>query len=192
LFARSEWTNLDGVVGPGGQVSPEAAGFLGGGQVGYNFQVGSWVFGIEGDGSVSTANGAKSCPNGFFATCHANIEWTATLAGRLGYSWDRTLFYAKGGAAFTEATFDGSSNVTGLTFATVTDNRVGWMAGAGFEYALTSNWSAKAEYNYMDFGTRNLTFSNGEFADIRLEVHAVKVGVNYRFGWTPASVIASY
>jgi opacity protein-like surface antigen len=192
LFARSEWTNLDGVVGPGGQVSPEAAGFLGGGQVGYNFQVGSWVFGIEGDGSGSTANGAKSCPNGFFATCHANIEWTATLAGRLGYSWDRTLFYAKGGAAFTEATFEGSSNVTGLTFATVTDNRVGWMAGAGFEYALTSNWSAKAEYNYMDFGTRNLTFSNGEFADIRLEVHAVKVGVNYRFGWTPASVIASY
>jgi opacity protein-like surface antigen len=192
LWAPSHWSNLDGDPTDLGRVNPFAAGFLGGGQIGVNYQYGNWVFGLEADADGSTANGAKSCPNGFLATCHANVHWTATFAGRLGFAWNRTLFFAKGGAAWSEATYEGSSNITGLTFATVTDTRVGWMVGGGFEYALNSNWSAKAEYNFMDFGTRNLTFSNGEFADIRLEAHAVKIGVNYRFGWTPAAVVASY
>lgn len=191
LWANSDWSNING-PGPDSQVDVRAAGFLAGGQIGYNFQTGPWVFGIEADASGSNANGATGCPNGFFATCHAQVHWTATLAGRLGYTWDRTLFYGKAGGAWTDATFFATDNRTGLTFAAVDDRRGGWMAGGGFEYALTSNWSAKAEYNYMDFGTRNLTFSDGEFADIRLEVHAVKVGVNYRFGWTPGAVVASY
>ena len=186
LWAHSDWATV------GGPIDPRAAGFLGGGQIGYNYQFGNWVFGVEADASGSTANGAKSCPNGFFFTCHTNIHWTATVAGRLGVTWDRTLFYAKGGAAWTEATFEATSNITGLTVATVDDTRTGYVVGAGFEYALTSNWSAKAEYNFMDFGSRNVTFSDGSLADIRLEAHAVKVGVNYRFGWTPASVVASY
>ena len=61
------------------------------------------------------------------------------------------------------------------------DNRVGWTAGFGAEFALTNNWSAKAETNYLGFGTRGLTLSDGTFVNSKLNFWESKIGVNYRF-----------
>lgn len=193
LWGFSNWSNLDGDPTATGRVDPKTTGVMAGGQIGFNYQMGSFVLGVEADADWTNANGAYSCPNTFFATCHANVHSVATLAGRLGFALNRTMFFAKGGAAWSEAVYEGSFNPTGIVFATSgNDSRSGWMVGGGFEFGLTPNWSAKAEYNFMDFGTRHITFSNAEFADIRLTVNTVKVGVNYRFGFAPVAVAASY
>jgi len=156
----------------------DANGFLGGGQVGANYQVGQFVFGVEGDMSGS---GIKGGANVLGATFNTNVDWTATLTGRAGIAFDRWLVYAKGGAAWAHDRY--STNF--YTFpATVelTDTRIGWTAGAGVEYAFAPQWSAKLEYNYMDFGTKNVSFAPGRSTDIDQQIHALKLGVNYKFG----------
>ena len=84
----------------GTTVDPEFAGYLAGGQVGYNYQLGRIVVGIESDFAFSNAEGGKSCPNAFFYTCAAEAKRLGSLTLRLGQSWDRSLIYAKGGWAF--------------------------------------------------------------------------------------------
>lgn len=187
------WSDVDGV--PGANTRPRARGFIGGGQVGFNYQINSIVLGVEGDYDWSNARGSKSCPDfgggvGFFFTCHSEVRSVATAAGRLGFVWDRTLIYGKGGAAWIDAKHritDNSGLVVapGTTLDSATDRRTGWVAGGGFEFALTQNWSAKAEYNYMNFGTRTVTLTGNGFTDpanIQMAEHAVKIGANYRFG----------
>ena len=137
--------------------SADVDGFLGGVQVGYNWQTGRWVLGVEGDWSWTNADG---CTRFAISTNYAgctNANWYSTVTGRLGYSWDRALVYVKGGAAFANEdhfiTF-GGTQVTNTASAT----RTGWTVGVGVEYALSNNWSAKVEYNYMDFGSRDFVF----------------------------------
>ena len=64
----------------------------------------------------------------------------------------------------------------------VTNTRMGWTAGAGLEYAFAPSWSAKLEYNFMDFGDKSVSFAPGRSTDIDQQIHAVKLGVNYKFG----------
>src|SRR5262249_27633400 len=71
--------------------------------------------------------------------------------------------------------------INNITAVSGGDSRIGVALGFGSEYALTQSWSAKAEYNYMNFGSRLVLFSDGNTARIRDEINAVKVGVNYRF-----------
>ena len=94
----------------GTTIDPKAAGYLLGGQAGYNYQMGQWVVGLEADIGGSNAEGGKSCPNAFFFTCHAEVDTLASLTARLGYSWERTLFYVKGGLAIGEVTAGTSFN----------------------------------------------------------------------------------
>jgi opacity protein-like surface antigen len=98
-----------------GNSRPRLGGPVGGGQVGYNWQVGPYVLGVEGDAGAAHIHGARTCggdtginANGlgggfspFFLTCSTDLEWTGTLGARLGVTWDRALFYVKAGAAFT-------------------------------------------------------------------------------------------
>ncbi|MBS0530693.1 MAG: autotransporter outer membrane beta-barrel domain-containing protein, partial [Proteobacteria bacterium] len=110
-------TNITFVNDPAGATSnPRTLGKLGGGQIGYNFQVNSWVFGAEGDIGLANLNGGKSCGTATgqnalgaqvafgpaFLTCATASDWMATAAARVGYSWGRTLFYVKGGGAWTD------------------------------------------------------------------------------------------
>lgn len=190
LWSWYRGANLDG--DPDETVKDLSRGFIGGGQAGFNYQMGSMVVGLEGDYDWSNAKGSKSCPNGFYATCHFDVKAVATFAARLGVTWDRTLFFVKGGGAWSDAVARGTDNTDGTEFDNSPDRRWGWMVGSGFEFALTSNWSAKAEYNYLDFGTKHIDFSNGEFADVKYQTHLVKLGVNYRFGGPAAPVVAKY
>jgi outer membrane autotransporter protein len=194
---------------PGATSSARLAGILGGGEIGYNYQMGPWVLGLEADLVWTNARGSKACGNLavpdsqanalFNSTCHHELDWLATATGRVGYSWGRALYYVKAGAAWTHEEFsvtcnNGPLNGAGLSgqnclnpagnlFNTISasDNRTGWTAGFGAEFALTNNWSAKAETNYLGFGSRGLTLSDGTFVNSKLNFWESKIGVNYRF-----------
>jgi outer membrane immunogenic protein len=170
-------------------------GFIYGGQVGFNYQINQFVIGVEGQlsgadiGSAATVGVAP----GLVATASAGVDWMATLALRFGVAFGNSLLYAKVGAAWMDFGWNAAVSTTpgGVVLATAGGGatETGWMLGAGFEYAFTPNWSAKIEYNYLDFGgaTRTVTgtFLGAPFAftdNVDLTTHLVKVGINYRFG----------
>ncbi|MBB5051088.1 outer membrane immunogenic protein [Afipia massiliensis] len=164
-------------------------GALAGGQFGYNYQVGAWVFGIEGEGSWADLKGDSACPNPA-ANCSTKVEWMASIAGRLGYAWDNVLLYVKGGGAWAGERHDISFAALPAGNETTGDvTRSGYTIGAGLEYGFTPNWTAKLEYMYSDFGNRSVDFTRiatGAFVEsarVDQQIHTLKLGVNYRFGW---------
>lgn len=168
-----------------------STGFAGGGQVGFNRQAGNWVVGLEADisGANLAARTTVSDPGGIIPqTYDVEIDWTATLAGRVGYAWDRWMVYGKGGGALLRETYTLTSPPRGIrndAHAT----RVGWTVGAGVENAFLDNWSWKAEYNFAKFdntttisNTSTFTNSSGIPVNPNVDIHVVKLGVNYRLG----------
>ena len=164
------WSDSDG----GG-----SSGFLGGGQVGYNYQINQWVLGLEADISGTTQNSGSATVTGggtVLTGSGSGFGWVSTLAPRFGYAVDRWLVYGKFGGAWAHASGTTNIAVNGVVVNTISvDSTVsGWVLGVGTEYALRDNWTAKFEYNMMDFG------SDGPFADTKF--HVFKAGLNYRFG----------
>jgi len=170
---------------------PQPNGFLGGGQVGMNWQRGPWVFGVEADASWGDLDETRICtqiPTGLTLSCRGAPKYFGTLDGRLGYAIDRTLLYVKGGAAWSHEDF----TQIGITVPTCigtpcTGSAVqwGWNVGAGIEYGLTSNWSAKLQYDFLDFDHADMvTVTNGVSANvfqITKTIQTIQLGVNYRF-----------
>jgi outer membrane immunogenic protein len=112
------------------------------------------------------------------------VPWTSTVTGRVGAAFDRLLLYGKGGLALAE---DQSSITDALGFSSSTSfMRTGWTAGAGLEYALDHNWSAKIEYDYLGFGSQALNFNTPMLGSVTsnatLNVQEIKAGINFRFG----------
>jgi outer membrane immunogenic protein len=177
----------------------DTSGFLGGGQIGCDYQFsGSWVIGIQGmfDGADVNGDILDSLNPDF--DLRNRVDWFATLTGRLGYALIPTgLLYVKGGVAWVhdrDLVLD-----FGVPFESADSNRTGWTAGVGFEYMFLPNWSAFVEYDYMGFGTKTIPFTaaGGGFSEsweIRQNVQAVLVGLNFRFnfGKAPAAVVAKY
>lgn len=144
-----------GTLDGGGFFGGDTSGFLGGGQVGFNYQIHNWVLGVEGDVSATTIGG------NFFGLASWNLDTVSTLAFRGGYAFDRWLVYGK----FGEGWGHFSVSVPGFSIG---DTGSGALFGVGAEYALGNNWSAKVEYNHIA----------GDF-------QSFKAGVNYRFGQWP-------
>lgn len=197
-----------------GSPTLNTSGALGGFQAGYNSKIGNWVLGVEADFSFADINGSRSTglltpppalalANRSFAESD-HLDWLATFRGRVGYSVQNLLVYATGGLALGQRDYSQSiltdpalnfNNIRG----SVTQTKTGWTVGGGLEYALTRNWSVKAEYLYVDLG------SIGFFADVdtapgfgltvdsssKLTLHTARAGVNYRFDWG-APVVAKY
>lgn len=159
---------IGGNLGYGwGSVSNNAtkpSGISGGAQIGYNWQNGQWVYGLEGD---IQASGAEDR----FAGWKFSNPWFSTIRGRVGFAMNNIFVYGTGGLALGELDVD----VLGRTES---NTSVGWTLGAGAEVGLNQNWSAKVEYLYVDLSTHNFTLtgtSNGyHFGLLRL-------GVNYHF-----------
>ncbi len=149
----------------------DPSGFVGGGQVGYNYQIGQFVAGIEGDLQYSDLKGDGV---GVFAGSEAEVEYYGTIRGRLGFAFDRALVYATGGYAFGQA----NVSIPGLGSDDNTHN--GWALGAGIEYAFTNNITAKAEYMYVDLENKNFTLG-GATAKAGAEFSTVRAGLNYKF-----------
>jgi len=176
-------------------------GWLGGAQIGFNYQIENWVWGLEADFSWSNIDGNRTtvAPNAEVADFSVGLDWLATITGRVGIAYDRSLFYIKGGAAWVREEYGFSSPTLGVAGSTHR-TRGGWTVGAGWEWAYPENWTVRLEYNYMDFRThRNLTLSGLGVVpapppdpswDIEQQVHAVKFAINYRFA-TPATPIAT-
>jgi outer membrane immunogenic protein len=192
----------------GPDASYHVSGPLGGGQIGYNLQYGWTVFGIEADASAADIKGRGNNdpftilgPTGsgcldLNGACTTKIDALGTVTARLGVAVDRALFYAKGGAAWvhekhTVRAFDLSApNDPLFNFtSTTSQTRWGWTAGGGIEYGFTQNWSAKIEYNYLDFGKDEVAFTLpapsgfGVAGTLQQTMHVVKGGLNYRFGY---------
>ena len=137
--------------------SHDASGWLAGVQAGCNYQVGGWVFGLQGDYAWADAKGSHTLDTfDGFATGHSSIKSLASFTGRIGYAWDRFLGYVKAGGAWERDNYH--INFDNVTVATAGGTRSGWTVGIGGEYAFTNNLSAFLEYNYYDFGSSGVTF----------------------------------
>lgn len=193
-WGNSTWND----VGPAGGLVLDVSnkhdtnGALGGVQVGYNFQAGAWVLGVEGDFSWSSikGNGAFDPPPAGFGPdpIESRIRWLATGTGRIGYAFGQWLPYVRGGVAVADARYSLAIPIIALT-ASTDDTRVGYLVGGGVEYGFTNNWSARLGYDYFGFGTEQIRFvspvlpilPNFPF-DVKQHLHVVKFAVNYRFG----------
>jgi outer membrane immunogenic protein len=140
------------------------SGFEGGVQAGYNWQTGSFVFGVEGDIQATAADDT-------FAPWKFSNPWFGTVRGRLGYAFNNILFYGTAGLAFGEL----RAETFGLS---ETHTNAGWTAGVGAEFGLAQNWSAKIEYLYVDLADSNFVVT-GMTNGYRFGL--VRAGVNYHF-----------
>ena len=174
-------------VTPLGPWSPNSSGVFGGGQLGYNFMVApNWLIGIEGELDASAAQGTVVIPNMVAAaTITSDHRWYGTLDGRLGLSQGPWLFYAKGGTAWINVDYRMTGSFNNVTaMAKATNTATGWTLGTGIEYMWAPGWSAKAEYDYLDFGTQNVAFGAlGTSLAVTTQVHEFKAGVNWH--WLP-------
>jgi outer membrane immunogenic protein len=196
--------------------SPTISGWHGGGTAGFNWQTGQVVFGVEADISAASIDGTADCDSfanlliGISpATCSTKLKSFGTLTGRLGIAIDHALVYIKGGGAW--GNFSHSIVMTNCNFApcsgawtgSSSESRWGATAGVGVEYAFWGNWSAKIEYDYMDFGTKNIEVTTINsiqnfpesiriFLDDRERVHVIRAGLNYRFNWWGGPVVTRY
>jgi outer membrane immunogenic protein len=193
-------TVVGGVVVDTASNSFNLDGWLAGGQIGFNWQVNQLVYGIEGDMSWSNIGGDfQYDPLRPEAIAGADIEWLATLRGRVGIAYDRTLLYATGGLAWgKDFGFANSVIVTGDR-ASASGMRTGWAAGGGLEHAVTDNLSIKAEYLYVDLGDDRRESAASTFppglvlrADSDIHLHVIRAGLNYRFATGNAPAMANY
>lgn len=177
-YSGSSWTDP---FAPGSNDDFSSWGFLGGAQVGANAQFNRLVLGIEGD--FSWINNKNSGTDSIGEGLNTNVQWTSTVAGRIGAAFDRLLVYGKGGLALAQD----QSSLTDLGGNVATDSflRTGWTVGAGLEYALDNNWSAKIEYDYLGFGSQSMNFATpleSVSSNASLNVQEIKAGINFRFG----------
>jgi outer membrane immunogenic protein len=170
-------------------------GIIGGGQIGYNWQAASWVFGVEADfqGSAQRDNKTSVLRNTTFYD--AKLPWLGTARGRLGYSVGSTLFYATGGYAYGSVkTTIASTLAPTVSF---TDSKGGWTVGGGIETPFTllglfgPSWTTKTEYLYVDLGrtTDSLTLGGAAVTSTHVQEHIFRTGLNYHFN---SPVVAKY
>lgn len=187
----------ENIPGLGYRTSPD--GFIGGFQLGYNLQVNQLVFGVEADITFRSASASLALvtvpPDDFVSSRQGTF---GTITGRLGFAADRALFYVRGGLAIGQVRstaadlIDGTANIDLTDLTSVTRTRYGYALGAGFEWAFAQNWSARAEYMYIDLGRFTSTNVTGDTYQHRHTSHTVRLGINYLFNTPPPAVSARF
>lgn len=171
-FNPATMNNLTGAVLAPGQISPTSSSVIGGFQVGYNWQTGPYVLGVESDIQFT---GLKqgftyAVPTGFFVpgdSMSVKTDYLSATRVKLGYAWDRTMIYAAGGletGVFDVTSTYASRGAGGSPAFGFTDSNkfhYGYNVGAGVEYAVTNNVSLGAEYRYYNLGKE--TYNLGAF-----------------------------
>jgi opacity protein-like surface antigen len=187
-YVGTDWGYTNWNVAGGGTTDPPFAGALAGGEIGYNYQIGKWVLGVEDGAGWTNAHGARPCPNGFFYNCEFNMDWLSTATARIGYTyWDRLLTYVKGGAAIAQdqaqilCDTNSQPPLPGCPSQSDTKVKVGSTFGAGTEFGLTSNLSAKGEILYYDLGTDHRSLGVID-TDVQRSGFSSTIGLNYHFG----------
>ena len=165
------WSDVDWQeTNPSFNGSHDGSGVLAGGQIGYNWQAGRFVYGVEGDLSSSWVDGGNGC-------CGHSVNWLASVRGRAGITGfdNRTLFYVTAGAAWADVDYFSNGSFS--------DTHFGWVAGAGIERSLTPNLSARVEYLYYDFDAAGAPAGAVAPASANFDpsMHTVRFGLNYKF-----------
>jgi outer membrane immunogenic protein len=181
---------LGGIPALGTPLDPNS--FVGGGQIGYNWQMGSLVLGVEGDLAWRHGTDAATFTTifGDFAAFNTEQNWAGTVRPRVGFATNNWLLYGTGGVAFGGFKHGYTEMRPGVATraAADSDTKAGWAAGAGVEYAFAPQWSLGVEYLYMDFGDATLAqpvvgalpASSANFDD---KSHLLRAKLNYKFNW---------
>jgi outer membrane immunogenic protein len=185
--SRKCWDFIDPVFG-GPEGCHDATGGTAGGQIGYRWQTGTWVIGLEAQGNWADFKGSNLSQIDPDFRNQSRIDAFGLFTGQVGWAANNVLFYIKGGAAVTADRFRVYDVPTGLVVGTTGDDtRWGGVVGAGLEFGFAPNWSAGIEYNHLFMQDRTHTFvdATGAFFGtdrIRQDVDLVTVRVNYRWG----------
>ena len=214
----STLTNTAGTVLFAGTDKSDLNGIVGGGQIGYNWQMQGWVWGLEADIQGSDEKGTRNflCPTGVCTPTFGQIavfpgpavpvalsqkiDWFGTVRARGGVLvTPKVLLYATGGLAYGEVGSSASIGLVPTVFPSTSTTNVGWTVGAGIEGAIGGNWTAKLEYLYIDLGKANGSFLTtigglgGGVLSSNYSSHVIdnvlRVGINYRFD---SAVVAKY
>jgi outer membrane immunogenic protein len=192
------------------RLSASPSGVIGGVHLGYNLQINQWVLGLEGSVDGTSVRSTLFSPLGianvdpdqaWFATFNTRSDIQGSIRLRGGIAFDRVLLYATGGAAFAGITTIYTSSVPFFLTESDSKTRSGWTVGGGLAYAVTNNWSIRAEYRYSDFGH----FIDYPFAVLvspfglvsvqhHLTQNQVQFGISYKFDTMalPPPVVAKY
>jgi outer membrane immunogenic protein len=168
-WGTSTWDSTAGFDVSGGMI---------GGTIGYNWQTGPWVLGVEGDLDWASVKGSTAVVGCVTANCSTENTWLGTVRGRVGYAFDRFMPYITGGVAF------GGVDASQAPFPGGSSTQVGWAVGAGLEFAVINNLTAKIEYLHYDLGsfTCGLNCGNGVINDeVSFNANVVRGGLNLRF-----------
>ncbi len=172
-----------------------ATGGLVGAQIGYNWQMANWVFGLEAQGDWANLKGSNSSLTAIVPyTNQTKVDALGLFTGQLGYAWNNVLWYAKGGAAVTDNKYSSFFTATGVQFNAASDSRWGGVAGTGIAFGFATDWSVSVEYDHLFMGNPNIIFPASAVAvtrsdSIKQGVDMGTVRVNYRFG---GPVISKY
>jgi outer membrane immunogenic protein len=190
--------NCWGFVPAGGGVIPDgcnnASGGIVGGQAGYRWQAGGFVFGIEGQGDWSNLRASQtSVVNPAFID-RTTVNGFGLFTGQIGYAWNAALLYLKGGAAITSNNFSQIGTVSGAVVNFASATRWGGTIGVGLEYGFAPNWTAGVEYDHLFMGNTNNSFSVPAGAaaivnQVNQDIDMVTLRLNYKFG---GPVVARY
>jgi outer membrane immunogenic protein len=192
-WGQKNLTDTAGVLSPTTGFSAanlDIAGYMLGGQIGCDYQFApNWVLGVEGAVSGGDIGGRTTIPvplvaPGDTATFKEATDFLMSVTGRVGYAWDRWMLYGKGGVAGAGDKYSAFDVLQNYDFEGL-ENRMGWTAGAGVEWALWEDWSIRLEYDYYGFGTRSVTFIDSTIAltsgpeNIKQSIQVVTIGLNF-------------
>jgi outer membrane immunogenic protein len=190
-IGNADWA-LDSGLGDEG--SHNTTGGTVGGQIGYRWQLNSWVFGVEAQGNWADFTGSNvslvSTPTSTTVNS-TQVQSFGLFTGQIGYAVDRALFYVNGGAAVTDNKY--TSVTTGPLggIDSLNDTRWGAAVGAGFEYAFLPNWSVGFQYDHLFMGTKDI--NDGFITDnIKQNVDIFTARLNYKFGFGGGPAMARY
>jgi outer membrane immunogenic protein len=199
-WGRSEnCGTMTGAFGPflvGGGISlpdgcHDADGGTFGAQIGYRWQMNSWVFGIEAQGNWADFEGSSISTQLPALTNQTEINSFGMITGQVGYAWNNALLYVKGGAAVARYEYTGIIGASGAEFDTAKDTQWGGVLGVGLEYGFAPNWSIGIEYAHVFMGDRDVSFDvspafggPGVFRTETFDgdIDLVTLRLNYRFG----------
>jgi outer membrane immunogenic protein len=176
------WTNGSGTFTTALGADPftvSSNGFLGGAQLGYNWQTGPFVLGAEADFQGTTASGSLNASAGPTISATAKTPWFGTVRGRVGFAMDRILLYATAGTVYGDSSWSGTESTVGNFSSSTTF--WSWTAGAGAEMAFWGCWSAKLEYLFVGTPSTTPAVPTVTAVSGNASTNIVRVGLNYHF-----------
>lgn len=182
--ARDCWTNTAAGASEG---CHDSSGALAGGQIGYRWQTGGVVLGLEAQGDWANLKGSNASQIVPAATNQTKTDAVGLFTGQVGYAWNNVLWYVKGGAAVAATKYNGLTP-TGTVFDRASETRWGGVVGTGIEVGFASNWSVAAEYDHIFTGDRTLALGGvpagaaSRRETVSQDTDMATLRVNYRWG----------